>query len=184
MRVYLCVYLRVRAGLWKGRDLTHAEQLSGVHILLVLGFHRDRAFHRHPLWSSSDIRGVRHLPEATEPVKSKPNWDSNLALPKAPSPLLSGQVLKVLPAKAGGTSITRVFGAPGGASPASPAGLQITMQMRKEGTHPWAPRVSWELTRLSLPPGSPRGSQQAKLSIHTTAFSLVSQSPRLTSPSQ
>lgn len=92
---------------------------SSVYILLVLGSHGDRAFHRHPLWSSSDIRGVRYLPEATEPVKSKPNWDSNLGLPKAPSPLLSSPVLKVLPEKAGGTSVTMVFRAPGGASPAS-----------------------------------------------------------------
>ena len=135
----LYVHLCVRVGLRKGRDLIHADspehsRPSSVPTLLVLGSYGCWAFYRHPLWSSSNIRGVRYLAEATELVKSKPNWDSNLALPKAPPSLLFSPVLKVLPGTAGSISIKTVFSVlswsiscmfTGTSHTANPVGLQI-----------------------------------------------------------
>lgn len=189
----LYVHLRVRVGLQKGRDLIHADfpehsRPGSVPTLLVLGSCGCWAFYRHPVWSSSNIRGVRYLAEATELVKSKPNWDSNLALPKAPPLLLSSPVLKVLPGTAGSTSIKTVFGVSSWSISCMFACTSHTTNPEtdsgEEGKHPLGSTCVLGAHTCQLSSWLSKGSQQAKLGILTMTFSLVAQSRRLINPTR
>lgn len=178
----------------EGQGLTHAEQPSGVHILLALGSNEDMAFYRHLLWSSSDIRGVRYLPRSQSQSRANPTGTQTWPFPRllpcyCPAQFSKFSLERQVAHQSPWSSVPQVeehllppVYSWSHCLPSRAADHRVRpIQVRKEGTYPWAPGLSWELTQVSFPPGSPRGFQQAKLSILTIA---ISQSPRLTSPSQ
>lgn len=140
----MCESLPVCLPVYSGRSGRAGTSLagnpSGVHILLVLGSTRGtRAFPQTSSPSPRTSEGSDTPAEATEPVKSRAQLDSAWPfprlLPRYCRPVLKFSLQRQVPA-----SVTRSSVPQGGASPAScvftatlpsPAGLQITVQMKE-----------------------------------------------------